>query len=149
MGAVPWMGRQPIAPNVSRVGCVGFSVCCILAFDALIDVPFFSVPMSSASQHRGSVPPIVALPDGEDGNREQLATDASSGSDRESQLEYEHSTDRASSPAISDVQSARAVSPRTRLIPNPGFLHVRSWRRVPVPAGREEELDVVKVSCMC
>lgn len=37
-------------------------------------------------------------------------------------------------------------NPQMHLIPNPGWIHVRSWRRVPVPPGREVDLAEVQVS---
>lgn len=102
--------------------------------------------MSSVSRNRDSVPPIASLSNAQDGDLEHPATDASSDGDNKSDSEYEASVDRASTPPVSRDQSPRAASPGTDLIPNPGFSQVRSWLRVPVPAGRDEELDVVKVS---
>lgn len=101
--------------------------------------------MSSVSRNRESLPPIESLAN-RDGELEDPATYVSSGTDTKSDAESDDATDRASTPPGSRDQSSRAPSPRSDLIPNPGFSQVRSWLRVPVPAGRDAEMDVVKVS---
>lgn len=107
-----------------------------------------SVVMSSVSRDCDSVPPIASIADAQDGEQEHAATDPSSGTEAKSDSESEASTDRASTPPVSRDQSHRASPVQADLIPNPGFSHVRSWLRVPVPAGRDAELGVIKVSAV-